>query len=197
MIDDRVQNKSSKASSITKYITVYRLRPLTDRIPNTTYIVDTPVYGDTEGLHRDRFTTDAMRCLFSRIKHINAVIFTSVSNKTRATAGLRAVQEHVFELFDKDVFHCLRTIITFSDAAKPEALIVLEDLQWPVKNGYVRVNNAAFKVTDTEEKGSPNLKRWWDMSMLGQYELMTMLRTMPCIPTVKSMQVTKKKKILY
>ena len=47
VIDDR---NSDQANSITRYITIYRIRPISELFEGKTfYIIDTPGYGDTSG----------------------------------------------------------------------------------------------------------------------------------------------------
>lgn len=187
VVDDRGMNQ---AKSVTKFVTCYRLRPLSPLFDGKTLlIVDTPGYGDTEGVHRDRFVTAAMSELFNTLQHVNAVVFTCKANETRTTI-LSPVSTYVFSLFAKNVRSCLRTIYTFSDVGTPQARNVLQQLEWPVENGGVEVNNAAFAVDPPPSGNDLKLRDWWRMSMNGQQCVLQMLLRMEPVPTEPSAQVT-------
>ncbi len=186
IVDDRGINQ---ANSVTQFVTCYRLRPLSPLFDGKTLlIVDTPGYGDTEGVQRDRFVTAAMSEFFKTIQHVNAIVFTCKANETRTTI-LSPVSTYVFSLFAKNVRSCLRTIYTFSDVGTPQARNVLRQLEWPVENGEVEVNNAAFAVVSPDSANNPKMRDWWRMSMNGQHLVLQMLRMEP-VPTEPSAQVT-------
>ena len=193
LIDDRNLDQSK---SITRYITVYRVRPLSDRFcQNTFYIIDTPGYGDTESLHtgfdRDKFITASMEVMFNTLPKMNKIILTSKSGLTRATVGITAVVTNIFQLFAKNVRQCLRTILTFSDVGTSPAIPVLRSLDWPLHSGtLVEVNNSAFRIAGADNSRDPKVMSWWKLSMEGQQEVARMLRSMEAVPTAQSAQVT-------
>ncbi|KAK4235960.1 hypothetical protein C8A03DRAFT_36177 [Achaetomium macrosporum] len=187
VIDDRGANQ---AQAVTQCVTCYRIRPLSPLFEGKTLlIVDTPGYGDTRGVERDAFVTAAMSEFFKTIGHVNAIIFTCRANEVRTTV-LSPVSTYVFSLFAKDVQGCLRTIYTFSDAGAPLARAALQELQWPVQNGEVEVNNAAFTI-EIDNQNFGKLRDWWLMSVKGQYQVMQMLLRMPPVQTAQSAAVTK------
>ncbi|KAK4145847.1 uncharacterized protein C8A04DRAFT_10268 [Dichotomopilus funicola] len=187
VIDDRGANQ---AQAVTQCVTCYRIRPLSPLFEGKTLlIVDTPGYGDTRGVERDAFVTAAMSEFFKTIGHVNAIIFTCRANEVRTTL-LSPVSTYVFSLFARDVQGCLRTIYTFSDAGAPLARAALQELQWPVQNGEVEVNNAAFTI-EIDNQNVDKLRDWWLMSVKGQYQVMQMLLRMPPVPTAQSAAVTK------
>jgi hypothetical protein len=187
IVDDRGMNQ---ANSVTQFVTCYRLRPLSPLFDGKTLlIVDTPGYGDTEGVQRDRFVTAAMSEFFNAIQHVNAIVFTCKANETRTTI-LSPVSTYVFSLFAKNVRSCLRTIYTFSDVGTPQARKVLQQLEWPVEYGEVEVHNAAFTVESPDSANEPKMRDWWRMSMNGQQRVLQMLLRMEPVPTEPSAQVT-------
>jgi len=186
VIDDRGDHG---ARSVTQYVTCYRIRPFSSLFHGKTLlIVDTPGYGDTRGIERDAFVTAAMSEFFKTIEHVNAIIFTCRSNEARTTL-LSPVSAYVFSLFAKDVKSCLRTIYTFSDAGAPLTRTALRELEWPVENGEVEVNNAAFAV-ELDVTNDDKVRDWWLMSVKGQYQVMNMLLRRPAVPTAASASVT-------
>ncbi len=187
VIDDRGANQTQ---AVTQCVTCYRIRPLSPLFDGKTLlIVDTPGYGDTRGVERDAFVTAAMSEFFKTIGHVNAIIFTCRANEVRTTV-LSPVSTYVFSLFAKDVQGCLRTIYTFSDAGAPLARAALQELQWPVQNGEVEVNNAAFTI-EIDSQNFGKLHDWWLMSVKGQFQVMQMLLRMPPVPTAQSAAVTR------
>ncbi|EOA81113.1 hypothetical protein ACJQWK_07980 [Exserohilum turcicum] len=187
VIDDRGANQ---AGAVTQFVTCYRLRPLSSLFQGKTLlIVDTPGYGDTRGVERDTFVTAAMSMFFKTITHVHAIIFTCRANETRTTL-LSPVSTYIFSLFSKDVQGCLQTIYTYSDAGVPQARTALTELKWPVKNGEVEVNNAAFTV-DLDTQNPEKVRDWWLMSVKGQDEIMRMLLGKRPVSTTGSADVTK------
>ncbi|KAH7161115.1 hypothetical protein EDB81DRAFT_943841 [Dactylonectria macrodidyma] len=187
VIDDSGANQWQ---SVTQYVTCYRIRPLSPLFQGKTLlIVDTPGYGDARGIERDAFVTAAMSEFFKTIEHVNAIIFTCRANEVRTTF-LSPISTYVFSLFAKDVRSCPRTIYTFSDAGTPLARGALQKLQWPVENGEVEVNNAAFTV-DLDSKNQQKVRDWWLMSVRGKFQVMQMLLRRPPVPTAASASVTE------
>ncbi|KAG3045127.1 hypothetical protein PI125_g27130 [Phytophthora idaei] len=129
-----------------------------------------------------------MNVFFGTVGHVNSIVFTSRANETRTTT-LEPVSTYVFQLFAKDVLSCLRTIYTFSDAGRLLAHGALEYLRWPMENGEVEVNNAAFSAEYTDDR-SASLADWWRLSMNSQYVVVENLMKMGPISTKKSEQVT-------
>ena len=191
LIDDR---NLDQTKSITRYITVYKIRPLTDSFnSNTFYIIDTPGYGDTESLHtgldRHKFITVSMEVMFITLSKMNKIVLTSKSGLTRASAGITAAVTNIFQLFAKYVRQCLRTILTFSDVGVSPAIKVFNSLDWPSdRASLVEVNNSAFKIADAGNYKDPKFRLWWKLSMEGQQEGLTMLGSMDPVPTEQSVR---------
>ena len=193
LVDDRSANP---AESVTRYITVYCLRPHSEVFEDCTlYIIDTPGYGDTESLktgrNRDQFITASMKEMFTIIPEINTIVLCSKASLTRATVGITAAVTNIFQLFAQNVQSCLKSVITFSDVSKPPVLDVLKELEWPIeKKRLVEVNNSAFRVNTVEDADDPKIRSWWMLCMKGQRELVKMLNSMEPVPTAPSAQVT-------
>ena len=191
VVDDR-KCEDEEALSTTKYITIYRIRPFSDLFEGKTfYIIDTPGYGDTSGPERDKVITAAMNVMFNSLPTINTIVLTCKANTTKATAGMSAVITNIFQLFAKDVRTCLRTVLTFSDGAEPQAKKVLEELGWlEFCTQMIEVNNSAFRNSNADNRNDPKVRDWWNMSMSGQEQVCRNLSIMPAVPTKASAQVT-------
>ncbi|KAL2148627.1 hypothetical protein VTH82DRAFT_2181 [Thermothelomyces myriococcoides] len=193
VIDDRGAKQSD---SVTRMVTCYRVRPLSSQFRGKTLlIVDTPGYGDTQGIRGDEFVTAAMSVLFGTIRHVNNIFFVCNASVTRTTL-LKPVATYVFSLFHKEVQSCLRTIYTFCNDRSPKSREALKDLGWPVRNGEVFVNNSGFS-----DGGGGNLRDFlvreaWKRSMGGQNDVMQMLLLAPAVPTQGSADVVKQRLFL-
>ncbi|KAL5087851.1 hypothetical protein Trisim1_007502 [Trichoderma cf. simile WF8] len=192
VIDDR---GAKQEQSVTKYVTCYRVRPHSPLFGGKTFlIVDTPGYGDSRGIEGDKFVTAAMSMFFETVRHINAIIFVCRANEARI-GPLSPVATYIFSLFAKDVEGCLRTIYTFTDPGEPLARGALQALQWPVENGEIEVNNAAFKI-QLDAEHSYKDRDWWRLSISAQFLVKHMLLGMAAIPTAASAGVTKHRRRL-
>lgn len=186
LIDDRGH---SGVHSVTKKITVFCIRPISPVLRGKTlYIVDTPGFYDTTGIEQDRRTGEMMRILFEKVSFFNAISIVCKANETRQNV-LSVVTTMIFELVHKEVRSCLRTLLTFSDYGEPLARNTLNELSWPVEKGVFQVNNSAFGAHKT--KVNANTRRWWNLSMDCQRELLDHLTIMPPVPSEKSAQVAQ------
>jgi len=188
VVDDRHRNQTSP---MTQCITCYRVRPLSDLFEGKTIlIVDTPGYG--AGFDQDKFVTSAMTVFFKSIRYVNSVVLTCKANEILSSFLIQAAS-CVFSLFAKNVQDCLFTIYTHSDVLAPSSHKILEGIEWPVKNGEVEVNNAAFcaLVGDAAEGIKREKDRdLWKLYMYGQHRVLTTLLRMQPVPTSESAQVS-------
>ncbi|KAF3062915.1 hypothetical protein CFAM422_010440 [Trichoderma lentiforme] len=192
VIDDR---GAKQEQSVTKYVTCYQVRPHSPRFGGKTFlIVDTPGYGDSRGIAGDKFVTVAMSMFFETVRHINAIILVCRAHETRIGPP-SPVATYILSLFAKDVESCLRTIYTFTGPGEPLARGALQALQWPVENGEIEVNNAAFKI-QLDAEHSYKDRHWWRLSDPAQFQVKHMLLGMAAIPTAASAGVTKNRRRL-
>ena len=101
---NRDQNKSQ-----TKWITAYTIHHQQwFTIPYTLTIIDTPGFGDTEGIERDKHITEQI-CHFlstegpNGIDHLDAVGFIVQSSQVRLSAAQKYIFHSVLSLFSKDI----------------------------------------------------------------------------------------------
>ncbi|XP_030257458.1 uncharacterized protein LOC115571939 [Sparus aurata] len=198
----------SQAESQTSEVTVYKLNHQEGfKIPFSLTIVDTPGFGDTRGVGRDREITEQIRRLFSSVNgvsEIDAVCFVTQASLARLTATQRYVFDSVLSIFGKDVAENIAMLVTFADGKQPpvlEAINVSEvpcpknDIGLPV---HFKFNNSALFADnrscsdrncdgDSDEDDDNFNQMFWNMGAKSLKKFFTALGKM----TTKSLLMTK------
>ena len=77
-------------------------------------IIDTPGYGDTRGIERDKEITAQIKKLFNEeINSLNAVCFVIKSSNNRLTHSQRYILSSFLDLFGEDVSQIFIFILIF------------------------------------------------------------------------------------
>ena len=121
------ENQSrSQAHSQTSEVTVYKINHQEGfKIDYSLTIVDTPGFGDTRGIKRDKQITEQLRSLFSStngVSEIDAVCFVVQAALARLTPTQKYVFDSVLSIFGKDVAENIRVLVTFADGQQPPVL---------------------------------------------------------------------------
>ncbi|XP_058483099.1 uncharacterized protein LOC131458226 [Solea solea] len=144
----------SQAESQTSEVSVYKVNYQEGfKIPYSLTMVDTPGFGDTRGIGRDKDITEQVRKLFTSaegVKEIDAVCFVTQASLARLTATQRYVFDSVLSIFGKDVAENIEMLVTFADGKQPPVLEAINisglpcpknDLGLPV---HFKFNNSAL-----------------------------------------------------
>ncbi|XP_037643351.1 uncharacterized protein LOC119498460 [Sebastes umbrosus] len=171
---DEGQGKS-QAESQTSEVTVYKINHQDGfEIDCSLTIVDTPGFGDTRGIARDREITEQLRNLFSAehgVSDIDAVCFVAPAALARLTPSQTCVFDSMLSIFGKDVAENIRILVTFADGQQPAVLQAINASGVPcpkTKNGlpiHFKFNNSALfadSMSDEDEGGEFD-KMFWDM----------------------------------
>ena len=78
-------------------------------------IIDTPGYGDTEGLEKDEKTKRMLHHLFRSFEHLDYLIIVSKSSETRMDAFAANVLSEMSQLYAENVNERILALLTFSD----------------------------------------------------------------------------------
>ncbi|CAI5676781.1 uncharacterized protein LOC102080283 [Oreochromis niloticus] len=117
---------TSQAHSQTSEVTVYKVNHQEGfQIEFSLTIVDTPGFGDTRGIERDREIVEQLRNLFSAqggVSEIDAVCFVAQAALARLTPTQKYVFDSVLSIFGKDVAENIRVLVTFADGQRPPVL---------------------------------------------------------------------------
>uniref|UniRef100_A0A7N6AA32 AIG1-type G domain-containing protein n=1 Tax=Anabas testudineus TaxID=64144 RepID=A0A7N6AA32_ANATE len=116
----------SQTENQTSEVTVYKINHQEGfKVDYSLTIVDTPGFGDTRGIDRDRMIVEQLRDLFSSndgVSEIDAVCFVVQSSLARLTPTQKYVFDSILSIFGKDVAENIRVLVTFADGQHPPVL---------------------------------------------------------------------------
>ncbi|CAL8366453.1 unnamed protein product [Boreogadus saida] len=144
----------SQAHSQTSEVTVYKLNHREGfQIDYSLTIVDTPGFGDTRGIERDKKTISQLEMLFSAklgVSDIDAICFVAQASLARLTPTQKYVFDSVLSIFGNDVADNIRILVTFADGQHCQILDAINEAGVPCpkrKNGlpiHFKFNNSAL-----------------------------------------------------
>ncbi|XP_072115057.1 uncharacterized protein [Mobula birostris] len=144
----------SQAESQTSSITAYNLHHQVGfKIDYSLTIIDTPGFGDTRGISRDKLITDNIREFFTSpqgVDQIDAVCFVAQASLARLTQTQKYVFDSILSIFGKDIAENIQILVTFADGKRPPVLEALKVAEVPCpkdKNGmpiHFKFNNSVI-----------------------------------------------------
>ncbi|XP_005814989.1 uncharacterized protein LOC102223852 [Xiphophorus maculatus] len=144
----------SQTHSQTSEVTVYKLNHREGfEVPFSLTIIDTPGFGDTRGIDRDREITEQLRKLFTSkdgVSEIDAVCFVAQAALARFTPTQKYVFDSILSIFGKDIAENIRILVTFADGQKPPVLEAIKAADVPSPKGkdglpvHFKFNNSAL-----------------------------------------------------
>ena len=140
----------STSQSQTKYITAYTFYPMEGS--GLTYkftIIDTPGFGDSEGLKRDKIIIQQIKEFFSipppdGIEHLDGIGFVTPSSLARLTPTQEYIFSSVLSIFGKDLSKNIFMMLTFADGQNPPVLQAIKDAKIPNSGKHFKFNNSAL-----------------------------------------------------
>ena len=116
----------TQAFSQTQNVTVYDIfRMKGSNLGYSLTIVDTPGFGDTRGLERDKMIMEQIRQYFQSpdgVLGLEAVCFLLQASLARLTPTQKYIYDSILSLFGKDIKDNIRLMITFADNREPRVL---------------------------------------------------------------------------
>ena len=170
IIPDSEDIRDMACCSQTQYITAYTfyIEKGETLNPCKITIIDTPGFGDTEGISKDNELDDKIRNLFDGTSYgldqLNGVCFTTQAGETKMNAYQRYIFNRVLSIFGKDVEQNIFMMVTFSDASMPRVIKTLEENCIPFRK-FFKFNNSALFADNRSEEENEYLfnKMFWDM----------------------------------
>lgn len=165
----------SQAHSKTKEIIAYTIyRQEGSPFPNTLTIIDTPGFGDTEGMKRDQILVEQVREFFSMggvkgIDCLHAIGFVTQASMVRLTPTQKYIFDSILSIFGNDIRHNILLMTTFADNRKPAVLDAVKAADIPYTKYYKFNNSALFPeppdAQSGNEDGDPSDALYWKLCM--------------------------------
>ncbi|XP_038077142.1 uncharacterized protein LOC119744989 [Patiria miniata] len=162
MVDVDEARGSSQAHSQTQIITsytIYRNNYLS--LPYTLTIIDTPGFGDTHGIERDKAIKGHIEQFFldaesHGIDHIDAIGFVVKASDSRLTTTHMFLFDSLLSVFGKDISDNIFLLVTFADEGEPPVFDAVQAfISYVDTDSAFKFNNSALFVGyDTDRKGS-------------------------------------------
>ncbi|XP_033630401.1 uncharacterized protein LOC117292465 [Asterias rubens] len=150
IIDEHGEGSKSQAHSQTQCITSYTInKKKCHHISYTLTIIDTPGFGDTRGIERDKAIIEQIRDFFShpdahRVDHIDAIGFVAQSSQARLTCPQRYVFDSILSIFGKDISQNILLLVTFADGQRPPVINAVREADIPCYDSMFKFNNSAL-----------------------------------------------------
>ncbi|KAK4030164.1 hypothetical protein OUZ56_023140 [Daphnia magna] len=175
----------SQTSSVTAY-TLHHKKGMT--IPYSITIIDTPGYGDTGGVKKDKEITAKIHRFLTQqetqIDEIYAVCFVAASGDSRLTATQRYIIDSVLSIFGKDMKENLRLLVTFADNDDPPVVEACKLANFPATPAldditYSKFNSAVLYCSNVIQENELSFDElFWDMGQENFHKFFTMLAEM-------------------
>ncbi|XP_046463233.1 uncharacterized protein LOC124209330 [Daphnia pulex] len=178
----------NQAISQTSSVSAYTLRHHDGMaVPYSITIIDTPGYGDTRGMVRDRLITRNIHQFLTqqenRVDQIHAACFVAASGDSRLTATQRYIIDSVLSIFGKDVKENMRLLVTFADNADPPVVEACLAANFPVTSAsagitFSKFNSSVLYASNQNQGDFCFDELFWDMGQENFYKFFTMLEEM-------------------
>ena len=194
----------SQAHSQTQKISAYTFHKMEgSRVPYALTIIDTPGFGDTRGLKRDKEITSQIKAFFSLpskkgIDHLDGIGFVTQASHARLTPTQKYIFDSILSTFGKNIASNIFMMVTFADGKRPAVLDAIEDAKIPFTKAF-RFNNSALYVpakhTDAHNEDEDEddddddsfSKKFWKMGLKSFRNFFGKFQTMES----KSLQLTQ------
>ncbi|EFX66158.1 hypothetical protein DAPPUDRAFT_263562 [Daphnia pulex] len=164
----------SQAHSQTDLVTTYDLYEMKgSRLNYSLTVVDTPGFGDTRGLEKDKKIMQQIQDYFQcrhGIQQLDAVCFVVQSSLPRLTSTQKYIFDSILSIFGQDIKDNIRLMVTFSDGALPPVLGAVKEAGIPSPMDpatglplHHKFNNSCFFETN---KGDVR-QAYFDMAVSG------------------------------
>ena len=172
------EDASNQAVSQTQHITIYTIHHQDGfKIDYTLTIIDTPGFGDTRGIQKDKEIEMELRKIFDPqngcVDHLHAVGFVASASSARLTPTQKYIFTSILSLFGIDIGENIYMLLTFADGKPPQIMSAIKAANVPYQE-YFKFNNSAIfddigleDDTDCEMDDESKYfnKMFWDLGM--------------------------------
>lgn len=147
-----------QAESQTEWITCYTIHKMDgSKINFDLNIIDTPGFGDTRGIIRDKAIVDQIREFFTTpgdqgVAFLDAICFVTQAPMARLTPPQRYIFDSILSIFGQDVANNIFVLITFADGNEPPVRDALKAANVPFQKSFKFNNSALFASTGKAEE---------------------------------------------
>ncbi|CAG0903642.1 unnamed protein product [Darwinula stevensoni] len=155
--------------SQTQWITVYTLhRQPSFAMPFTLTVIDTPGFGQTNGIMADEDLRDQIREFFSNfgnvgVDQLNGIGFVVVDAEARLTTTQKYIFDSMMSVFGRDMEGNIYALVTFANVLSPPVLQTLKEGDIPYRT-YYKFNNSAF-FNRPDDYDADFVQIFWEMNM--------------------------------
>ena len=164
LISDETTHDQSKSQ--TQCITAYTFhKDEGSPLPYTLTVIDTPGFGDSEGLERDKQIVEKIKEFFTiqgyeGIDQLHGIGFVTQAPLARLTPAQRYVFDSILAVFGEDVTDNIFLMVTFADGMRPPVLDAARAAGVPFKNYFKFNNSALFASSQADDEFD---KMFWRM----------------------------------
>ena len=164
-------------------------------------IIDTPGFGDTRGIKKDKELDEKIRNLLDQksfgLDHLHAVCFTTQAGETKMNAFQTYVYNRVLALFGKDVEQNIFMMVTFADASRPLVIQTLQENKIPYRKFFKFNNSALFIENQAEDAMELQFnKMYWQMGIQSFQSFMEFLDEVEPVSLTLTKEVMAKRQAL-
>ena len=146
LIDEPVD--ISQAHSQTDKVTTYDLYHMKgSRLEYSLTVVDTPGFGDTQGIEKDNEIMDLIQKYFQSrhgVQQLEAVCFVVQASLPRLTTTQKYIFDKILSIFSQDIKDNIQLMVTFADNAEPPVLEAVKKAGIPLTMSPHKFSSSVF-----------------------------------------------------
>ena len=192
---------NSQAKSQTNQVRIFNIRSVGGYPPIK--IIDTPGFGDTEGIEEDQKIMEQIKDFFRvNLNEINAICFVSKSTNNRLTLTQKYILSRIKDIFGHDMEENFIFMLTFCDGGIPNILEQLQSKDCSFndiievikdKNWFFKFNNSSFFEPNQNDEYT---KMFWKLGVKNFNDFISRLKFTPKINLSLTKEVLKERQKL-
>ena len=202
--DDDFRFKLITDDEPTSYLTAYTFYPVDESpVPYTFTVIDSPGFGGTDGLTRDKEITEQIKKFFTiplpeGIDYLDGIGFVIDASQARLTPTQKYIFDSILSIFGRDVCRNIFAMITFTDSQTPPVLDVIKETQIPSQNEKLfKFNNSALFASNVTQEGISYEKKFWESNTSSLDKFFLEFPKSECVSLHLTKKVLKEREQLY